>query len=107
MRISFLRTGGFAGLKLQANFEPGALAPEVEEEVRRLADQAGFFDLPDELTARSPGADRFGYQISIEDGDRSHAVRIAEAAAPPPLKALLDRLTKLAQQPGRPAPGRR
>jgi hypothetical protein len=39
-------------------------------------------------------ADRFQFDLTIEDGDRSHTVSIAEEAAPPELKALLAWLQK-------------
>jgi hypothetical protein len=104
VRISFSRTGGFAGIRLAAAFESGTLSPAVEQDVRQLAFHAHFFDLPGELQSRSPGADRFSYQVSIEDGEHRHAVRISEAAAPPELRALLKFLTDLAVQHARSAP---
>lgn len=104
MRISFSRTGGFAGIRLAAAFEPGVLSPAVEQDVRQLALHAHFFELPGELQSHSPGADRFSYQVSVEDGEHRHEVRISEAAAPPALRALLRLLTELAIQHARSAP---
>jgi hypothetical protein len=96
--------GGFAGVKLAAAFEPGALSPAVEQDVRQLAFHAHFFELPGELPSHSPSRDRFSYQVTIEDGEHRHAVRIAEAAASPELRALLHLLTELAMQQARNAP---
>ncbi len=98
MRIAFSRTGGFAGTGLTADFPPGSLPPEVEEELRRLADDARFFDLPDEPPAPVPGADRFVYRVSLEDGARRNTVRVVESSASLPLRALLRRLAELARE---------
>jgi hypothetical protein len=103
IRIVFSRTGGFAGLRVSSVFEPGTLPSSEEDEIRRMVDQSGFFELPTEIAARSPGADRFVYQVTIEEAGKSHSVQVAEAAAPESLKPLLRRLTDLAgRQPRKP-----
>ncbi len=95
MRITFSRTGGFAGVKLAATFEPGRLSAEVIVEIEQLAQQADFFALPPQIASSSGSADRFVYCLTIEDTGRSHSVQVGEGAAPESLKPLLHRLLDL------------
>ena len=97
MRIRFERTGGFAGFSLRATLDSESLTPEQIEELERLLDQSRFFELPVELEAREPAADRFQYLLTVEHGGRAHTVRAADAAAPDSLRPLLDWLSAAAR----------
>jgi hypothetical protein len=96
MRISFLRTGGVAGMRLSATFEPGSLPTVAEREIEQLLEQAGFFDLRPKR--RPPVPDAFTYEVTVEHGGRRHTVRVGEGAAPESLLPLLDRLTEEARR---------
>jgi len=60
--------------------------------------EARFFELPSTLSHAQPGADRFQYTVTVETRERRHTVEIAEGAAPPRLRPLLDWLTAKARQ---------
>jgi len=96
MRIAFERSGGLAGLRRAANVDIAALPPDEARELRALTDAARVFELPADMPAPRPGADRFRYRLTIEDGDRRHTVDVDEAAAPENLRPLLDWLNRRA-----------
>ena len=98
MKIQFERTGGVAGLRLIATVDAGALALEEARKLQAMVEEARFFELPSTLSHVQPGADRFQYTVTVEIQGRRHTVEIAEGAAPPRLRPLLDRLTAKARQ---------
>jgi hypothetical protein len=98
MTIQFERTGGFAGLRLTATVHSDALAPEEARKVQAMVQEARFFELPPTLSQAQPGADRFQYAVTVDTKERRHAVKIADGAAPPRLRPLLDWLTAKARQ---------
>ena len=97
MRIHFERTGGFAGMRVTATIDTESLSPEEASELQEMVDTAKLFDLPEVIEAPNGGADRFQYNLTVEDAGRSHTVRVGEAAAPDELRPLLRRLTTLAR----------
>lgn len=98
MRISFERSGGFAGMTLRRTVDTDELPPDEAERVRGLVEGADFFALP-AAGAAGRGADRFQYVVEVEHAGRRHAVQVGEDA-PPGLQPLLDYLTRLARKPG-------
>jgi hypothetical protein len=64
----------------------------------RLVETRRFFDLPARTEHATAGGDRFGYAITVEDGSRSHTVKVGEAAVPPPLRPLIEWLTAAARR---------
>jgi hypothetical protein len=96
MNIDFLRTGGFAGMRLAASVSTNALPEDQATHLKQLIGKAGFFDLPERLVPVSPGPDRFEYKVTITDQSKAHSVEVHEAAAPESLRPLLDYLTTLA-----------
>ncbi len=98
MKIQFERTGGVAGLRLTATVHSGTLSPEEARKVQEMVQEARFFELPSTLLPAQPGADRFQYKVTVETKERRHTVEIAEGAAPPRLRPLLDWLTAQARQ---------
>jgi hypothetical protein len=49
----------------------------------------GFFELPAEIPNSRPGADRFQYQLSIEEAGVRHSVKVDEANLPDTLRPLI------------------
>jgi hypothetical protein len=101
MRIQFERSGGFAGLLVRTSIDTGSLSKEEADKLQKMVAEAGFFDLPAQLSSPSPGADQFQYKVSIEEGDRRHTVETSDQAAPDSLWPLLRELTVRARS----APG--
>ncbi len=97
MHIDFIRSGGFSGLRLTVSIDVEQLAGDEAANVRKLIDQAGFFNLPARLDAGMKGADRFEYKVSITAVDRTHTVVMSESAVPDRVQPLIDHLTTLAR----------
>jgi hypothetical protein len=93
MRITFERSGGFAGMLFRTSIDTVSLSKEEADKLQKMVAEAGFFDLPGELSSPSPGADQFQYKVSIEEGDRRHTVETSDQAAPDSLRPLLRELT--------------
>ena len=93
MRVLFERSGGLAGIRLVAAFDSAALPTGPADELRRLVDGAGFFDLPPLLASKRSGFDRFRYKVTVETPERRHTVELDESAAPDSFRPLLDWLT--------------
>ncbi len=97
VRVEFERSGGFGGFLIQATIDAESLTPEEAGELNELVQAAEFFELPEKLTSRSPGTDRFQYKVTIESEETTHTVETSDAAAPETLQPLLRRLTLLAR----------
>lgn len=93
MDIHFERSGGFAGLHLSHDIGSSDLTPEEGNELNRLVNSSHFFDLPSELRATSPGADRYRYKLTLNNGPQQHTVAIDEAAVPENLRPLINWVT--------------
>jgi hypothetical protein len=91
------RSGGFTGIPLRGEFDTLKLPPGKGETLRGLVDAAGFFALPASIPARSGGADRFQYRLTVEEEGRSHTVQVGEGDASPELLDLIQELTILAR----------
>jgi len=97
MRISFMRSGGFAGIRLTTEFDVSTLAPEEADQLQRLITTADFFQLPEQITSAKPQPDRFQYQLTINDNSHTHTVTTSEEAMPAQLQPLIEYLTNLAR----------
>jgi len=97
MRISFERTGGFAGMKLQRVIDSKDLRPADAKQLAALLKRAHFFELPPELECASPGIDRFHYRLTIEDEEHVRTVEASDASVPEEMRPLIDLLTKLSR----------
>ena len=98
MRITFTRSGGFAGVRLRATVNEEELPAEAAAQFRQLVDGADCFRLPGKIAADNKQPDRFQYELLIEDGDRQHSVLVDEEVAPPALLPLLEWLTDAARR---------
>ena len=96
MKIEFKTEGGiayFPGLSKPVLIDSGELSEEENRELERLLDISSFFELPVDV-GPSPqrGADYRRYTIKVDDGRRSHTVRLADPVENTDLLALLDYL---------------
>jgi hypothetical protein len=94
MRITFERTGGFAGRKLQGSLDSSRLPQPKARKLEELLKKSGFFDLPAALVAEERGADRFNYKVTVETDAGRHTVEANDAAIPGRLRPLLDFLAR-------------
>jgi Emfourin len=96
MHIEFVRSGGFAGLRLAASLDTQQLGADIASTLEKLVAEAGFFTLPEQIKPASPGPDRFEYQVTISSGAQKHSINVSDAVVPEALRPLLDFLTTLA-----------
>lgn len=87
MHIAFLRTGGFAGIRMACEIDTEKLSAEEARQLSDCVDAANFFELPE--VSRSGGADQLQYKISVEKEGIIHAVETDERAMPPSLTPLV------------------
>ena len=101
-RIDFVRSGGFAGLRLQTTLDT-----TTEPDPEWYDEQLAHLDSAGPARTAVPGQpDRFHYSLVVVAADLPggpHRVEFAESAVPEPLQALVDRLETRAHS--RPAVG--
>ncbi len=103
MRISFQRSGGFAGLpgaKQSLDFDTSAAASDElpvarARELERLVEEAQLFNQPPKNSpAANPVRDGYQYDLRLEDGGRSHVFTVHDGAIAPSLEPLINWLNK-------------
>lgn len=97
MHIQFVRTGGFAGLRLSTEIDGDSLSPAELQNLREALDTAHFFTLPEQMIDDTVGADRFQYEITVDEGDRQHTIVASESALPEEVQPLVSQLERLAR----------
>ncbi len=100
MKIEFVRSGGFAAIRLTASIDSGKLPAGEASRIEALVENSGFFDLPAEIRPSAPAPDRFEYRITVSTAQRTHSVLISEAAIPERIGPLIDYLTTAAKSAG-------
>lgn len=96
MRVDFMRTGGFAGVRLTTSVETTELPPDQAVTIHKLLDDARFFDLPEHIAPPKPMPDRFEYNITVASAEQTHTVSVSDSACPDSLKPLVNYLTTMA-----------
>jgi len=96
-RIKFERTGGFAGMRIAADFELGDLSDEQAHALADLLDELDFAELPEQLMSDSSASDQFTYTITVEAKDWQHTVVTGDSFANEKMQELLELLNRLAR----------
>jgi hypothetical protein len=94
-RIRFERTGGFAGIRLAADFNLGELPEEQVHTLTDLLDELDFAELPDHLSYDSSASDEFTYTITVEAEEWKHTVVTGDSPADEKMQELLQLLNRL------------
>ena len=97
MKISYQRTGGFAGMVMSFSIHTETLPSDEGEELKNLVAAANFFELPSKTESSGPVSDQFQYIITIETEDQQHTVEVGDAALPENLGPLLNKLRVLSR----------
>jgi len=92
MRISFERSSGFLGRKVNFSVDLDKLPHDQAEILKELLEKADFFNLPENLISK-PAPDEFTYLITVETTRIRHSVRCSDTSVPDPLRPLLDDLS--------------
>jgi len=99
MKIAFVRSGGFAGLRLDLALDTDALPADEAVRIHHTVEASGFFDLRQSELRGGVGADRFEYRIEIEShAHGGHSLAIPESAMPEGLRPLVEELTAMAMR---------
>ncbi|HMR98229.1 MAG TPA: hypothetical protein PKE62_03160 [Anaerolineales bacterium] len=97
-RIKFERTGGFAGIRLAADFDVSDLPDDLSQTLRELLDALDFPELPAKLTGNESVPDSFTYVITVEAGKWHHTVVTGDAPENENMQELLELLNRLARK---------
>ena len=97
MHVDYERSGGFAGMVMQASFDTDSMADGEAQLLCDLIEAAGFFDLPSDLVDTT-GADRFVHRITVAGEGREHTVAAAGESLPPAVQELVDWLDRAARR---------
>lgn len=98
MKISFERSGGFAGMIMAVSLDTTELSPTDAKHLQSLVEASNFFQLPKVIPATAQ-PDRFQYHFTIQEKKRSHSVTVSESSVPGTLRPLLDWLMEVARRP--------
>jgi hypothetical protein len=101
LRVRFKTEGGvahFPGLSQPVTIDSDELAEEEASELKRQVEEARFFDLPAQAGEPEHGAaDYHRYTITVEEGGRSHTVRLTDPVEDPTLQGLVSSLSAKAK----------
>ncbi|MDJ0619225.1 MAG: hypothetical protein QNJ63_21205 [Calothrix sp. MO_192.B10] len=95
MRISWERTGGFAGISKHKSLDTDSLTAEENQQLLTLVEAVDFFNLPPHITTENIYPDRFEYILTVEDKGKQHSVIIAETALTGNLRTLIELLNRV------------
>jgi hypothetical protein len=97
MKIDFVRTGGFAGLRVSTTVDTESLNEEMATKVQRLVADARFYEISGSKTPGASGPDRFEYRLQVSSAaEGTHSIVIHEPGVPDELRPLLTWLTAFA-----------
>src|SRR5262245_61912933 len=97
-RIKFERTGGFAGMRIAADFELDDLSREQADQLLEMLDDVDFDELPESLMKGNQIPDGFTYTVTVESEEGEHTVTTSDNSAPPKMQPLLELLYQIARQ---------
>ncbi len=95
MKVTFERSGGFAGIIMTTTVDTETLPTAEGEHLCHLMQTTDFFHLPAMIAAANSQPDRFQYKVTAEDGSQHHTVQVSESAVPNQLRPLLNWLTEM------------
>jgi hypothetical protein len=97
-RITFERTGGFAGMHNVVNINPHDLPEEQAEALREMLDELDFDKLPEQAMNNPSLPDQFTYRITVETKDGEHSVVTGDTSAPEKMQELIQMLNRIARK---------
>lgn len=97
-RITFERTGGFAGMHITTNFSPEDLSEEQAGTLSHLLDELDFNELPEQAMNNPSLPDQFTYRITVETKEGAHSVVTGDLSAPEEMQELLRLLNRIARK---------
>lgn len=101
MKISFERSGGFAGMHVLANFDLDEMQPDDASLLEELVNSADFFNIPETRNLNAT-PDGFQYIVTVEHQEVQHTLYLGEGEMPEEVRPLLEELSLLARSHRRP-----
>ena len=103
MQIDFASSGGFANLELNYRGDTNTMPEEQANELERLVESSGVFELEQEDATPQPRAaagppDVIAYRITLSDGTRQATLWFNDVTVPAAVRPLLTELRRLAIQ---------
>jgi hypothetical protein len=95
MRVRFKMDGGFVYLATRSEpttIDTEDLPAEEANELQRLVEAAGFFELPETIPPHPGAADYLQYTISVTSCEHTHTVQLTDLIEDPALRALVEYL---------------
>ena len=99
--IKYERTGGFAGIRMAADFDLDELPSEEADQLRKGLEDVDFNELPEKLMKGNPVPDGFTYSITVESDKGRHTVTTSDTSAPEKMQPLLELLQRIAREQAR------
>ena len=96
--IKFERTGGFAGIRIAAEFDLDDLPKDQVHQLLDLLDEADLAELPKHAASQDMVANGFNYVITIETKDHQYTFTTGEEGLTDKMQPLLDLLNQIARQ---------
>ena len=92
MKLSLRSVGGVTGPTgaVTRSVDVAALPHDRRAHASALLDAARPWNLPTQFLLAAPHSWDFLYTLTIEDGDRTHVVKLHLDAAPPTLRAVVE-----------------
>ena len=89
MKLSVARAGGPAGIVSRTKVASDALTPEDAEALQDKVRDSGILDMSAEPSQQASAPGEFRYELTVEDGDRTHTVRAPERELPQDVLSLI------------------
>lgn len=99
MQIDFATSGGFANLELNYRADTNSLPEEQAQELIRLVESSGAFDLEQEdvnANVTVGRSDVISYRLTLSEGARQTTLWFNDLTVPASMRPLLAYLRKLA-----------
>lgn len=102
MKIDFVRSGGFAGLRLARSFDTAQLPDAQAKKIQGLVEAAAFFEVPEPEQAQAVIQDSIQYRLTVSSGARTREIEATDSTMPEQLRPLVNYLVSLIKAGNKP-----
>jgi hypothetical protein len=97
LELSLRRTGGLAGLPMEASLNTRDLDPEAAQRILDALDRVDLASVQDRPDAAPGAADMFQYELDVRGPSRTQTVRFSERQMPEELAPVIHGLMSRAE----------
>jgi hypothetical protein len=98
MKIELIRSGGFAGTRMETSVDTSNLSADEAERIQDLVRRLDLDALRRQASSSRVSPDEFQYDLTVIEGDSRQRLRLSESALTPELRTLLDLLVRRARE---------